>query len=256
MKELLMNKKIAVFGAGGLIGSHLVVKLLGQQAKVIAVDINLGNAKARLEGMVPPEQLNDIEFIQADITNEADVQGLFASWQNLDGVVNAAYPRNAHYGDDFLKVSLSSFNDNLNQNLGSAFLVMQQSAKYFLEHKKPLSVVNFSSIYGVVPPRWELYEGTNMSNPVEYAAIKSAIQHLAKYTAVYVDSSDFKINCVSFGGILDGQPESFLAAYKNQTLGTGMLEVEKALGAVLFLLSEQSNYINGQNILVDDGFCL
>ncbi len=92
--------------------------------------------------------------------------------------------------------------------------------------------------------------------PVEYAAIKSAIQHLNKYVVSYVNDSRFRINCVSPGGIFDHQPEAFLKAYKDKTHGAGMLDVEEVVGSVLFLLSEQSRYVTGQNIIVDDGFSL
>jgi NAD(P)-dependent dehydrogenase (short-subunit alcohol dehydrogenase family) len=95
-----------------------------------------------------------------------------------------------------------------------------------------------------------------MTMPVEYAAIKSAIQHWSKYAAAYVNDSRFRINCVSPGGIFDHQPDAFLEAYKSNTHGAGMLDVEEVVGSVLFLLSEQSRYVTGQNIVVDDGFSL
>ncbi|ENO1894603.1 SDR family oxidoreductase, partial [Vibrio vulnificus] len=118
------------------------------------------------------------------------------------------------------------------------------------------SLVNISSIYGVVAPKFEIYNNTPMTMPVEYAAIKSAIQHLNKYVVSYVNDSRFRINCVSPGGIFDHQPEAFLQAYKEKTHGAGMLDVEEVVGSVLFLLSEQSRYVTGQNIVVDDGFSL
>ena len=95
-----------------------------------------------------------------------------------------------------------------------------------------------------------------MTMPVEYSAIKSAIQHLNKYVVAYVNDSRFRINCVSPGGIFDYQPEAFLKSYKDETHGAGMLNVVDILGAVLFFLSDNSQYITGQNLVVDDGFSL
>src|SRR5690606_6802959 len=115
---------------------------------------------------------------------------------------------------------------------------------------------NLSSIYGTATPDFSIYENTPMTMPIEYAAIKSALLHLNKYVSAYVNDSDFRINSVSPGGIFDHQPEDFLKAYKKKTLGSGMLMPDYIVGTVLFLLSEQSKYIVGQNILVDDGFCL
>ena len=91
---------------------------------------------------------------------------------------------------------------------------------------------------------------------MEYSAIKSAVLHMAKYIVSYVKNSDFRINSVSPGGLLDGQASQFTEAYKAKTMGAGMLNVADITGAVLFLLSEHSKYITGQNIIVDDGFCL
>ncbi|MFH4268080.1 SDR family oxidoreductase, partial [Acinetobacter baumannii] len=70
------------------------------------------------------------------------------------------------------------------------------------------------------------------------------------------NDSRFRINCVSPGGIFDHQPEPFLEAYKSHTHGAGMLDVTEIIGSVLFLLSEQSRYVTGQNIIVDDGFSI
>ena len=116
--------------------------------------------------------------------------------------------------------------------------------------------MTISSIYGVNAPRFEIYENTPMTMPVEYAAIKSAVLQLNRYLASYISDSRFRVNSVSPGGILDQQPGSFLEAYKKQTLGAGMLKPEDITGSIMFLLSDASRYINGQNIVVDDGFSL
>lgn len=105
-------------------------------------------------------------------------------------------------------------------------------------------------------PKFEVYENTSMTMPVEYAAIKSAILHMSKYTVKFVKDSKFRINSVSPGGIFDSQPDDFLTAYKKNTNGAGMLDVNDVLGAVTFLLSDNSKFITGQNIIVDDGFSL
>lgn len=256
MNSLLDNKKIVVAGSAGLLGAKLVAKLLTQDAEVIAVDLDLKKLESRL--VLSGVDLDDqrLSLQELDITDESAVRLFFKSQQGLTGAVNTTYPRNASYGAHFLDVSLASFNENISLHLGSCFLFTQQCAAYFIAQQSPFSLVNISSVYGVVAPKFEIYENTPMTMPVEYAAIKSATLHLNKYVSAYVNDSRFRINAVSPGGIFDHQPESFLKEYQKNTHGEGMLDVEEVLGSIIFLLSEQSKFVTGQNIVVDDGFSL
>jgi NAD(P)-dependent dehydrogenase (short-subunit alcohol dehydrogenase family) len=253
---MLHDKKIVVFGAGGLIGSEIVISALGSGAEVLALDNKKELMIEILEAKGCCIERANVSFDAVDVTSPDDLFLFFSKEKNISGVVNSTYPRNKTYGTHFLDVTLESFNENLALHLGSAFLLLQQCAKYFLKYKKPLSVVNLSSIYGVCAPRFDIYAETNMTMPPEYAAIKSAIIHLNKYVAAYIKNSDFRINSVSPGGIFDNQPESFLKAYRKETNGKGMLSADDIVGTILFLLSDKSIYITGQNIIVDDGFTL
>ncbi|MDV2093742.1 oxidoreductase [Acinetobacter baumannii] len=256
MQNLLQNKTFLVAGAGGLLGTRLVAAILEQGAKVIAADINLESMATRLSSVGVNTTNEKLSLVSLDVTNETSVKLFFSTDLKIDGAVNTTYPRNKTYGSHFFDVTLESFNENLSLHLGSMFLFTQQCAKYFTQYQTPFSLVNISSIYGVVAPKFDIYNNTKMTMPVEYAAIKSATLHLNKYTVAYVNDSRFRINCVSPGGIFDHQPEPFLEAYKSHTHGAGMLDVTEIIGSVLFLLSEQSIYVTGQNIIVDDGFSI
>lgn len=252
---MLKGKSFLVAGAGGLLGSTLSAALVAEGAHVIVADINLDLMNERLLQQGLGQENSQVTRVSLDLNDVVSVDKLFASLE-LDGAVNCTYPRNKRYGAKFFDVTLADFNENVSLHLGSSFLFMQQCAKYFERTGRPFSLVNISSIYGVVAPKFEVYDDTTMTMPVEYAAIKSALIHLSKYLASYVGNSHFRSNCVSPGGIFDHQPEPFLQRYKGHTFGKGMLDINDVIGSITFLLSDQARYVNGQNIVVDDGFSL
>lgn len=253
---MLKNKNILVVGAGGLLGAKVVRSLLQHESSVLAVDLNVEKLKSRLADMDVDLDHPALSFASLDITDEASVKVFFDSLTTITGAVNCTYPRNKMYGAHFFDVKLADFNENLSLHLGSSFLFMQQCAAYFKRAKVEFSLVNISSIYGVVAPKFEVYEDTKMTMPVEYAAIKSALLHLSKYVVAYVADSRFRVNSVCPGGIFDHQPHDFLEAYRRHTLGKGMLDVDDVIGSIIYLLSDYTRYVNGQNIVVDDGFVL
>lgn len=95
-----------------------------------------------------------------------------------------------------------------------------------------------------------------MTSPIEYSAVKSGIISITKYLAKLYKKNNIRINCISPGGIIDGQPKKFLKNYLKSTGTKGMLEPEDLNSAISFLLSDDSRYVNGQNIVIDDGWSL
>lgn len=155
----------------------------------------------------------------------------------------------------FFDLEYEDFVENLGLNLGGYFTTSQQFAKYFQKQGYG-NIINISSIYGVVAPKFEIYDGTTMTMPVEYAAIKSGLIHLTKYMAKYFKGMNIKVNTLSPGGIFDNQNEIFLEQYKKECLNKGMLDKSDLKGTLVYLLSDMSKYVNGQNMVVDDGFTL
>ena len=147
------------------------------------------------------------------------------------------------------------FIENLGMNLGGCITSSQLFSLYFQKQGYG-NIINISSIYGVISPKFEIYNNTEMTMPVEYAAIKSGMLHLTKYMAKYFKGKSIRVNAISPGGILNGQSKNFLREYNNQCSGKGMLDASDLSGTLIFLLSNMSQHINGQNIIVDDGFIL
>jgi len=249
---MIKDKVIVVTGGAGLVGREIVKSIVDNGGIAVIADFNYIQAK------VVADEIGGYP-ICLDITSKESVHKLLnelsSRYKRVDAVINNAYPRNKNYGRHFEDVEYEDFCENTNLHLGGYFLMMQQFSLYFKKQKFG-NIVNISSIYGVIAPRFEIYNETDMTMPVEYAAIKSGILHLTKYIAKYYKNSNIRCNTVSLGGIKNGQPESFLEAYKSFSLNKGMLEPSDIAGTVLFLLSDKSEYINGQNIIVDDGWTL
>jgi NAD(P)-dependent dehydrogenase (short-subunit alcohol dehydrogenase family) len=253
---LLKNKTVLVVGAAGLLGREIVSSILKEGGRVIAADIE----KEAFKPLSKKFSADQLRIIEVDITSKESITNVFQSiddsWGGLDGAVNTAYPRNANYGRKVFDVTFDDFSENLGLHLGGYFLFMQQCAAYAKEKCTPLSLVSLSSIYGLMAPRFEIYDGTKMTVPVEYAAIKSALLHLNKYFTSYMKGTGFRANSVSPGGLLDGQDEKFLNKYNIHCMTKGMLNPEDITGAINFLLSDQSQYMSGQNLVVDDAFSI
>ena len=117
-------------------------------------------------------------------------------------------------------------------------------------------MVYVSSIQGVAAPKFSHYEGTSMTSPIEYSAVKAGIISMTKWLAKYYSGNNIRVNCVSPGGIIDNQSSQFLDRYRQSCTNYGMLSSGQVAEVITFLLSEASFAINGQNVIVDDGWTL
>ena len=256
---MLKDKVIVITGGAGLLGKEFIKAVIEEKAIAIIADINeeLGNmAKDELSKELKTE---NIDFIKLDITSKESLRNclnyLDEKYNKVDALVNNAYPRNKNYGKHFFDVEYDDFTQNIGLNLGGYFTTSQQFAEYFKVQGYG-NIINISSIYGIAAPKFEIYDGTTMTVPVEYAAIKSGLIHLTKYMAKYFKGMNIKVNTLSPGGIFDNQNGIFIEQYNNECINKGMLDKSDLKGSLIYLLSDMSKYVNGQNIVVDDGFVL
>lgn len=254
---MLKNKVIVIVGGAGLLGRRFSQAVAEAGAKLVIADLNLHNASEFSKELSVQGLQSEPGTI--DITSSESISALISAVHNkhgkIDAVVNNAYPRNSNYGRKLEEVTYSDFCENLSLHAGGYFQVMQQFALYFKEFGGG-NIVNLSSIYGCIAPRFEVYKDTAMTMPVEYAAIKSSVLHLTRYFAQYYKKSGIRVNALSPGGILDHQPQSFIDRYNEHCGVKGMLDAGDISGSLLFLLSDASRHITGQNLVVDDGFTL
>ena len=172
---MLSNQVVVVTGGAGLIGQEFIKAVIEQNGIAIIADINEEIGKKVKKSLSKELNSKNIDFVKLDITSKESLENsityLDNKYKRIDALVNNAYPRNKNYARHFFDVEYEDFVENLGLNLGGYFITSQQFAKYF-KKKKYGNVINISSIYGVVAPKFEVYEGTFMTMPVEYAAIK------------------------------------------------------------------------------------
>jgi NAD(P)-dependent dehydrogenase (short-subunit alcohol dehydrogenase family) len=250
---MIKNKVVVITGAFGKLGFNFVRFLLKEKAKVVLADIYFNEEKYKL-------LKGDFLFVKTDITSKDSILNLIKKSEEkfggIDVLVNSAYPKGNNYGKGVLDIEYKDFCENINKHLGGYFLTSQQFAKYFLTQKKG-NIINIASIYGFFLPDFKMYDGFNKSLPLEYSLIKASILQMTKYFAKYFKGK-IKVNSISPGGILnnENQTKEWRERYASYAQTKGMLDREDLNGVLLFLISDMSNYINGQNIVIDDGFTL
>ncbi|MDA9086074.1 oxidoreductase [Methylophilaceae bacterium] len=255
---ILNNKVVVVTGGAGLLGKVFIKEILTSGGTAILTDIKISLAKDFIEEM-KDKYPDSFYAANMDITSMNSINSLIKivskKYGHIDCLVNNAYPKNKNYGKRIEDVTYKDFSNNLSTHVGGYFLTSQQFGIFF-KNNKGGNIINMGSIYGTLAPRFQLYKGTAMTTPVEYSAIKASIIQLTKYFAQYFKKDDIRVNCLSPGGILDNQPKSFITAYNSYCSKKGMLNPNDIANTLIFLISDSSEFITGQNLIVDDGFSL
>ncbi len=241
---ILQDKIILVTGGSGLIGKELVADINRKGGQAINADIgvetNLKMGNLRMD-------ITDDESIQNGINKIVDEFG------SIDGLVNNAYPRTKDWGTKFEDIKPDSWRANIDMQLNSYFVCSQKVLKIMSEQKSG-SIVNIASIYGVVGNDFTLYEEYGGTSPAAYSVIKGGLINLTRYLASYYGRKGIRVNCVSPGGIFDHQHPSFVSRYEAKVPLGRLGNPDDIAPAVSFLLSEESKYITGQNLIVDGGW--
>lgn len=244
MENRLKDKVVIITGGNGLLGKAILKRLKSEGAFCINFEIDHVTN-------------NDLSQVYCDITNTNSIdEGLnmvLKKYNKIDGLVNNAYPRTKDWGTKFEEIKYDSWKQNIDWQLNSYFYISQKVATQMSKHKSG-SIVNMASIYGIVGADFTVYEGTTMTMPAAYSAIKGALINLTRYVASYFGPQQVRVNSVSPGGIFDYQNEIFIENYCKKVPLRRLGTPEDISPAVAFLLSDDSKYITGQNIIVDGGW--
>jgi NAD(P)-dependent dehydrogenase (short-subunit alcohol dehydrogenase family) len=256
---MLQDKVIVITGGAGLLGSSFCRAVLENGARCMVADLDEDRGARLAAALGGTFDAKRTAFCRVDINDAASVDAMLDAakrrFGRIDALVNNAYARNRNYGRKFEDVTREDFCDNVSLHLGGYFLASQKFIARFRAQGHG-NIVNMASVYGFLAPRFGIYRGTAMTMPVEYAVIKAGVLQLTKYLARYLAGENIRVNAISPGGIEDGQPDTFRKAYRAFCLDKGMLDAGDVNGALLFLLSDMSRFVNGQNLVVDDGFSL
>jgi NAD(P)-dependent dehydrogenase (short-subunit alcohol dehydrogenase family) len=238
-------KNVIIVGSCGLIGKALS-KGLSRNFNIIEIDI-LNKKKNN--------------YYQCDILNEKNVittiGKIIRVYKKIDCIINAAYPRNKNFSNTFDELTLEDFRENLSINVGSLFCLIKNIYPHFKKNKKG-NIINIASIYGSIQPKFEIYEGTSINPPSVYGPIKASQIMMIKYFAKIFAyrKNNIRCNTISPGGVYANQSQIFLNNYKKYCKDTGMINPGDLLGVSNFLISDDSKFVTGQDIRIDDGFSL
>jgi NAD(P)-dependent dehydrogenase (short-subunit alcohol dehydrogenase family) len=210
---LIKGKVIVITGGAGLIGQEFAKAIIDQGGMVIIADIDEERMQYVSKELSQELKSDSVDFFKLDIASKNSISECIeyvnGKYKRIDALINNAYPRNKNYGRHFFDVEYDDFVENLGMNLGGCIIPSQLFSLYFQKQGYG-NIVNISSIYGIIAPKFEIYDNTAMTTPVEYAAIKSGMLHLTKYMAKYFKGMNVRVNAISPGGILDGQPDEFI----------------------------------------------
>ena len=245
MKKKLKN--IIILGGSGRIGSAISKYLELKGYDVYVID------------KVKNKYLNKKKSIICDISKsekfENKFNGLIKKIKFVEAIINLSYLKNKNWGRSFFNLKPKDIKENLFLQLGTNILISKISINFFLKQGYG-NLILFSSIQGISAPKFSHYENLKMVSPIEYSAAKAGIINITKYLAKICKGKNIRVNCISPGGILDTQPKSFIKRYKKSCLSKGLLNGEDLNGVIEFLISQNSEFINGQNLIIDDGWIL
>jgi NAD(P)-dependent dehydrogenase (short-subunit alcohol dehydrogenase family) len=242
----LKNKFCLVTGSNGHVGKVICKKLLEQEAILIHTDLKKNQIKSK-----------NSFFYQTDLSSKKQIDMLIKKinkkFKKIDVLINnAGYIAETEkskkkqkliYNEEYIKLNLNNT------------IYLTQSLIPILNKSKNSSIINICSIYSFLAYDYNLYKGTSMKNPLAYGVSKAGLTHYTKMLSTLV-APKIRVNSISPGGISRKQPSKFVKRYLLKTPLGRMGNENDIANAVIFFSSELSNYITGQNLIVDGGYSI
>lgn len=251
-----VSGRVAVVTGGlGQLGSVYAAGLVERGMQVATFDVAEGEAPAGARAFVADvTDRSSLERALGEVEAELGVPHLLVNNAGLDSPPDAP----AEEVGPFESYPAESFDAVMDVNVKGAFLACQVVGGAMARAGRG-SIVNVSSIYGLLSPVQDLYafrreQGETFVKPVAYSVSKSAVLNLTRYLATYWAKAGVRVNTLTLAGVWNDQPAEFLEAYTARVPMGRMLDASEVLGAVVFLASDASSYVTGANVVVDGGW--
>lgn len=250
----LNGRLAAVSGGAGLLGAEIVKCLCAFGAEVVLLDVDAARGKSVARQAA--EEGGSCQFDRCDLSAVPAIPGeiarLEASYGPLAIWVNCAYPRTADWNTKLEEITPESWQANVDMHMNSYCISANEVARR-MSGRGGGSIISVGSIQGHVAPDFRIYQGTEMTSPAAYTAIKGGIRMYSKYLASYYGRCNVRVNVVSPGGVFNEQAEAFVARYNDKTCLGRLAAPQEIAPAVAFLASDAASYITGADLLVDGG---
>ncbi len=260
MGNQLEGRTVFLTGAGGLLGSTYVRRMLEDGASVAASDM----PGERAEKLVSLHRDNPrFKFYDLNVDDERQVETIFAR-MDKDGISpnvvinNAAITGEMLTGrgesvPDFAETSLEAWERTLRTNLTGAFLIARQMDRDIVG-KHPATLINVASMYALNGPHHAIYDGMGFKSFAGYSATKAGIHGLTLWLAGNWAPRNATVNTIAPGAVFNEHSREFQRRVSELIMAGRMARPDEIADVMLFLCSEKSSYMTGQIVNVDGGF--
>ena len=260
----LRGRLAVVTGGAGILGSRFCRDLARHGARVVIADADAGRATALAEELARDEHATGTaRATTIDLADEESVAAWAQDVLDSDGVpdvlVNNAAAKSPSFFAPVESFPLPDWNAVMAVNVTGVFLTLRAFAHRMAERGSG-SIVNVGSIYGVAGPDQRIYDGSwyeemggAINTPLVYSASKAALGGITRWAATRWGPAGVRCNTLVPGGVRSGQNDVFVERYSQRVPMNRMAEKRDISGALLFLASDASAYVNGHSLVVDGG---
>jgi len=264
----LRGKVAIVTGGAGILGEHFCIGLAELGADVAIVDLKSERASEIAKAISKRFDVKVLGY-GCDVSDPMSVKATVQKVVKDFGKINILHNNAAGKSTDldaffasFEEYSLDQWRNIMSVNIDGMFLVAQAVGKQMIKQGMGGSIIQTSSIYGVMAPDNSIYEdsfylGRQINTPAVYTVSKAAVIGLTKHLATYWAEEGIRVNTLTPGGTESGQNDEFKRRYSARIPMKRMADPSEMVGALLYLASDASSYVTGHNIIVDGGLnCL